>query len=124
MKIEHTNLIAHVAANLRYEAALEQFSPEMNAENAQPTISRAQQTLAVVSQRTDALLRNLTDDEMWEMIDAALDLIAEEAPVRAQRAIKHKLTQKHMRAQRLEREKREAAAREARKEKRAHLRLV
>jgi hypothetical protein len=124
MKIENNNLIARVAANLRYEAALEQFSPELNAETAQATISRAQQTLAVVMSRTDALTAHLDDAELWEVIDAALDQIALEHDVRASRAIKHKHTQKHMRAERLEKERRAEAARKARKEKRDHLYLI
>jgi anaerobic glycerol-3-phosphate dehydrogenase len=121
MKIEHNNLIARVASQMNYELALGRLSTNVDPERANQILIRAAQTAAVVSDRIDVLMKHLSDDEIYEVIDAALAYLADTHDQRSIRAIKHQRAQNEMKAQRLAREQRLALEKAKRKE---HLRLI
>lgn len=75
MKIEHNNLVAKVAANIRYEDALGRVSVLAHLERRLLIEVKRDQTIAVVSNRTDAILRGLSDAEMSEIVHAAFDRV-------------------------------------------------
>jgi hypothetical protein len=77
MKIEHKNLVAKAADMMRYEGALVNMSVKVDAERFSQIAHKAMQTQMIVSNRIDTLLSGLDDDEMSEVMLAALDVITE-----------------------------------------------